>query len=554
MASSLVVLKLLSKENYTLSGLATKSDLALSTLSGAVKELEEKGFIQKAGRKIMLNNSPLTHQLKTLLDTHNIEKILRERKEEIIIALTEPLTMKELAEQTKMSQIQIYRHIKEMKEIGAVSREYGKYFLAEKIRAFAEEFKKNLEVRKLEKNAILVFSNKFKLKKLPLNSKANGSLTAFSLFAKYGIEYAIVNDFYVEPTHELEIEEVFIHSLVFSESKKDIAMCLVFYEKNKAKLELRKLVEYSRKFKVLGLLFDCIAYLEKREVKKKERFLPWNEFQAIASNYKVTQKIQNKFSAKELEIIFSEIQNFLEKPLTVFLIGGCNMALHGIKAATKDIDLIVKNKQDFKALDQALKGVGFSQATTIENAYKKMNPSRIFEKKRKPRIDVFTGIVCNALSLSNRIIDRSIQKNYGKLTVNFVRLEDIVLFKAITERQGDLEDIATIIRTQNIDWNFFLEELNKQHENNERLFCLDILDTIWLLEEKEKIVTPIKRKLVDLCTEKAILFLARKPVTVLEVRKKIDFAETTIRNKIQSLVKQGKLKKIKSKPFKVVVT
>jgi hypothetical protein len=171
----------------------------------------------------------------------------------------------------------------------------------------------------------------------------------------------------------------------------------------------------------------------------------------------------------------------------------------------------------------------------------------------KPRVDILTKIVCNALTLSDSMIDQSTERKYEKLSVNFVKPEDIILFKAITEREGDLQDITSIIQKQEPNWNFFMKELNKQHENTDKIYCLDVLATIELLEEREKIHIPIKNQLLEFCLEKSILYLAKKPVSVREIMQKIDFPETTIRNKITQLVKNKKINKINEKPFKVVI-
>jgi len=92
----------------------------------------------------------------------------------------------------------------------------------------------------------------------------------------------------------------------------------------------------------------------------------------------------------------------------------------------------------------------------------------------------------------------------------------------------------------------------RQHETSERLFCLDVLGTIEVLEEKEKIELDFKEKLLGICLEKSILYLSRKPVSVEDVMQKIGFSELAIRNKISQLVKKKKPEKIKGKPFKVI--
>lgn len=550
----LEIAKVLQNEgSATVSQLAQKTGFALSSVSEGVKELEGKSVIARENGKISMAHTPVAHEFLRLSSKYGPEKILKDTKEKLVLELVEPKTPLELQKAVGISRLQLSRLIKDLSGVGAVYNEGGKYFLNEHVKKFAEELKKVEDLKGTEPYATILFSNSFKLKRVPLDAKAKGTPTGFSRFAEHGVEYVILKDTLIEPEHELSIEEILIHALRASENKKDIAMCLIFYEKNKAKMEIKKLIDLSKEFKVLGLFLDCIAYLGKKEPKDKQLFLPWNEFREIAQVYGVSYNPKQKYSAKELEALFEEIGKNLGGPMEVFLIGGCNMALHGIKQVTKDIDLIVKDRADFDALHKTLTMIGFKPLVDIEASYKKMEPSEILVAQGKPRVDLFTRVVCNALTLSDTMIDKSIEKKYGNLSVNFVKPEDIILFKAITDREGDLDDIATIIKNQDPNWGFFLSELEKQHDKSERLFCLDVLTTLELLEERENIVVPIKDRLIGLCLEKSILYLARKPVSVEGIMQKIDFPETTIRNKINQLVKRKKLKKIKGKPFKVVL-
>ncbi len=549
----LEIAKILQKEgSATVSQLAQKTGFALSSISEGVKELEEKSIVARENGNITLAQTPVAHEFLRLSAKYSPEKILKDTKEKLVLELTEPKTRIELQKALGVSSLQISRLLKELAGSGAAFREGEKYTLNETVKKFAHELKKIEELKGTEPYAVILFSNAFKLKKVPVNAKAKGTLTGFSRFAEHGVEYVIINDLVVEPEHEVSSEEILIHALRASENKKDIAMCLIFYEKNKGKMELRRLIDLSKEFKVLGLFLDCTAYLDKKEPKDKQHFLPWDEFKAIAQVYEIRYNTKQKYAAEELESLFEEIGKKLNEPLKVFLIGGCNMALQGIKQVTKDIDLIVKDMVDFETFHNTLTEMGFKHLVDIEAAYKKMQPSEIMVMHGKPRVDIFTRIVCNALTLSDAMIDKSIERKYGNLLVNFVKPEDMILFKAITDRNGDLDDITTIIQNQEPNWNFFLSELDRQHENSERLYCLDVLTTLELLEERENIVVPIKNQLIELCKEKSILYLARKPVSVNDIMQKIDFPEPTIRNKIKQLVKNKKLKKIGGKPFKVL--
>jgi thiamine monophosphate synthase len=63
---------------------------------------------------------------------------------------------------------------------------------------------------------------------------------------------------------------------------------------------------------------------------------------------------------KHIEDLFEEIDKVLDIKLDVYMIGGAVLLYQGIKPATKDIDLILKNKQDFLTLQKAGLRLGIS--------------------------------------------------------------------------------------------------------------------------------------------------------------------------------------------------
>lgn len=552
-SSSLKVLKALIAEGQMNSGaLVKKTGLSAASVSKAIKELSEKGLADSKDGTVMLIANSATHELKEAAEAFDLEFLLRERKEEIIILLTKPMAFRELLESTRLSGVQLSRHLKDFAAIGAITRDGETISLGKRTIKLAEELKKMHDMKSVEPNAKVIFSGKQILKKLPLGAPAKGSPTAFSLFGKHGVQYAAISDFYVEPEHEVTLEEALVHAIASSEAKKDLAMCIIFYAKNKDSLDLQKLTKLAIEFRILSTVLDCIALAEGREPKNREMFLPKAELNALARDYGLKSGGREKFTAKQLEELLAEIGQSLEKNFKAYLIGGCNMSLQGMKASTKDIDLVVETKKDFESLSATLLKIGFRQSKNAPKAYEKMSPSGIFENKNRPRIDVFTKIVCNALHLSKEIMEKSRPRQYGKLTIKFISPESIILFKAITEREGDLEDIATIMRREKPDWEFFMDELERQHGHTKRLFCIDVLDNLEILEKNENLKMPKMAGLLTTCLKQSILFMAKKPVTVKEILGKIDFPETSVRNAITRLVKEGKLRKTGEKPFKVI--
>jgi hypothetical protein len=142
------------------------------------------------------------------------------------------------------------------------------------------------------------------------------------------------------------------------------------------------------------------------------------------------------------------------------MIGGAVLLYQGIKPATKDIDLVLKNKQDFLTLQKALFKIRFGKKqASIE--YKNMN--LIYLLKREDfQIDLFLMKVCSKFCLSSEMMKRA-KKVIDLKNISLFNCsnEDIFMFKTMTDRQGDLEDCIALAKT-GLNWQVIQEEILNQ--------------------------------------------------------------------------------------------
>ena len=61
--------------------------------------------------------------------------------------------------------------------------------------------------------------------------------TSFSVYGEYGIELALRDSYYTLPKRDLSIKEVFVHSLDSAADLSQKLFCILFYLKNRDKLE-----------------------------------------------------------------------------------------------------------------------------------------------------------------------------------------------------------------------------------------------------------------------------------------------------------------------------
>ena len=165
------------------------------------------------------------------------------------------------------------------------------------------------------------------------------------------------------------------------------------------------------------------------------------------------------FSNKDIEKAFEKTQASLEKPVSVFLIGGCAMTFRNLKPATKDVDALFEDEIQENDFLQALLKSGFNELFP-GSKYLDLKAKDIVIDENGLQIDLFTRQVMGGLMLTESMKMRAEKhRQIGKLAIFLASLEDIYLFKAITSRPfpRDFEDLVTI-QQSSPDWNTIYKE------------------------------------------------------------------------------------------------
>ncbi len=167
----------------------------------------------------------------------------------------------------------------------------------------------------------------------------------------------------------------------------------------------------------------------------------------------------------------AEIGSKLPRKIRVYLIGGCALSLKDIKAATKDVDAIFTSVKDLGLFEEELVALGYKKELRVEVAYEQLGAYSILRHPDKAGFDLFHKKVCNMLKLSDSMVKRSSKYgDFDKLELFLLSNEDITLFKSITERPRDIDDIAAIIRStvaegRTFDWDAIESECEVQAEH-----------------------------------------------------------------------------------------
>src|SRR3989344_7006925 len=206
------------------------------------------------------------------------------------------------------------------------------------------------------------------------------------------------------------------------------------------------------------------------------------------------------FRKEELESWLVALGSALDKPLDMYLIGGCAMSFRGIKDRTKDIDIVMLTRNDLNRLRDAMLQIGYKQTTDLEEFY--LSAVMVFEKGNS-RIDLFLRDICKQLQFTERMAERAeLYKKINNLHVYLASNEDIFLFKAITDRPHDIDDCISLLK-RNMSNSVILSEMKAQTKEHhwcfwvyEKLCQIDdrINDTKGLKDEVKKICVKVKDK------------------------------------------------------------
>lgn len=169
------------------------------------------------------------------------------------------------------------------------------------------------------------------------------------------------------------------------------------------------------------------------------------------------------FRSSAIRRQFSELASLINNDLTVYLIGGGALTLEGLKNATKDVDLIVREKTELKQLWSVLRSADYEPPEDLAAEYDELDTAFILEKDGQ-RFDVFHEQVAGVIYLSDSMVSRSRHLfDEEGLSVRTVSLNDIFLFKAVANREDDVDDMIRVAQG-GVDEDAIVDEIMTQLE------------------------------------------------------------------------------------------
>ena len=237
---------------------------------------------------------------------------------------------------------------------------------------------------------------------------------------------------------------------------------------------------------------------------------------------------RKKFGELDLIESLESIGANLTKRLRINLIGGCAMTFIAAKIATKDIDVVLRSTEDVNLFIKAMEDAGFYHMKKLGKEYQTLGAWTIMERTDGMRFDIFDKQVCGAIEISDRMESRArFYKSFGNLDVYLMSPEDIVLFKGITDRKDDLDDMRILIERR-IDWRIVEKECKLQKDGGR--WARALVDKLLELKETHGINSPIIRTMMDF----GDMDLLENVFSKVIGSKKMTFKEITVMMKAKS--------------------
>lgn len=200
-----------------------------------------------------------------------------------------------------------------------------------------------------------------------------------------------------------------------------------------------------------------------------------------------------------IEGLVEEYSEHTDVKMDLYLIGGGALMFYGSKLSTKDIDIIVDTEDEFKELKMLLGSIGYVDSIPTSGFEKAEFKAMMVNGDN--RLDIFQSKVCGKLVLSDKMRHRSTRKaSFGSINLNVCSREDILIFKSITDREGDVDDCIELIKNGDLSWPVILDEIRYQVSHGKSVWITYICEKLHIIAESG-IHIPILKELDDLCDQ-----------------------------------------------------
>lgn len=228
--------------------LREKLGIRRETLSRLLTHLVKKGLAERRRHEATLASTPAAEAFKKLYYSHRaspLQEILSLQRVELLASLDKaPKSLKELSVETGIPRDTLYGYLKGFLKLSVVNRsKQGKayvysfnFILWPELKDFVTSLQEYQVLRLVPREALLIKSYGTNVLFKSIHPQ-DATPTSFSAYEDYGIELSLRDNYYTLPKRMVPLKEVFIHSLDSAVEFPQKLFCILFYLKNRDKLE-----------------------------------------------------------------------------------------------------------------------------------------------------------------------------------------------------------------------------------------------------------------------------------------------------------------------------
>lgn len=189
---------------------------------------------------------------------------------------------------------------------------------------------------------------------------------------------------------------------------------------------------------------------------------------------------------KQIILLLDELSSVIKGHVDLYMIGGGAMMFLGSKQFTKDLDLVACNENDYRDVSEALSSIGFTSDMPTCGMDKVDLQDTL--TRGEYRIDLFDRVICGSLLLSETMKARSVSRyESGSINLYSCGAEDIFLLKSVTEREGDIADCNSLIRSSTkFDWNALISEIRGQMAVGNPVWITYVMERLDIMDFKSR--------------------------------------------------------------------
>lgn len=224
----------------------------------SIRRLKRLSLVEEGDHFVELRRNLLVDAISRLLhENFPLEKLSGERLL-VLQSLVDWKTPDQVAVECGISPPSVYRYLRELKPF--TIRGGRQYKIGEGNRGlieFLEAIKNRVETGL---GTSLIWSSPDG-RLLKTRGVVDGSLTAFSRFPDFGVDFSSDHFYYYVPRKKLSVSEIFIHSLRCLKDDKMLPKITEFYVKNAGEMDVFSIDELALEFKVVDPWLDFQARL-----------------------------------------------------------------------------------------------------------------------------------------------------------------------------------------------------------------------------------------------------------------------------------------------------